>query len=157
MYVKMLGVCRSVKLNAPEGNPFDRIPKDNGIRNIKAARLHHKETRWCDSFSSIPLHKHKWKIMKICRARSEIVFLFVVHGCRGCLSARNQCKKCFLLSLHFVKHERHFSRFSPFWQVQTFCAIVRLRSHKKGTERIFPINRIIIIFMEMSAPRKTLT
>lgn len=72
--------------------------------------------------------------MKICRARSEIVFLFVVHGCRGCLSARNQCKKCFLLSLHFVKHERHFSRFSPSDRCRHFALLFgcgRIKRHRK--------------------------
>jgi len=80
--------------------------------------------------------------------RSEIVFLFVFRGCRGCLSARNQCKKSFLLSLHFVKHERHFSRFSPFVRCRHFPPLFALRSDKKGErKRDFPINGIIIIFM----------
>jgi len=54
----------------------------------------------------------------------------------------------FVVSLHFVKHERHFSRFSPFVRCRHFPPLFALRSDKKGErKKDFPINGIIIIFM----------
>jgi len=150
-YVKMGRGWRAVKFNAPEENPFDRIPRGMGYATSKPRNCNTRRpddvTVFHQCTSSGKPKKKKIEMENGMNSKRNCFFV-CFRGCRGCLSARNQCKKSFLLSLHFVKHERHFSRFSPFVRCRHFPPLFVLWSDKKGErKRDFPINGIIIIFM----------